>query len=105
MEKVSVRFGGRHAFPPKCRVGEVGEGRFPEYLRAGIGRCRPGARRKHARRKMAATIPVRIAGMKPAGLIARNSASFSTPARRSTGRNRYGNWLAGDGRTSPISPR
>ena len=34
------------------------------------------------------TSPSGIAGMKPAGLMARNSGSFSTPASRSTGRSR-----------------
>ena len=42
------------------------------------------------------TSPSWIAGMKPLGLIARNSVSFSTPASRSTDLSRY---------ASPISSR
>jgi hypothetical protein len=34
------------------------------------------------------TSPSWMAGMKPAGLTARNSGSFSTPASKSTGRRR-----------------
>src|SRR5262245_34418003 len=44
--------------------------------------------------------PSWIAGMNPAGLMARNSGSFSTPASRSTGRSRYGSPISSSSHTT-----
>ena len=46
------------------------------------------------------TSPSWIAGMNPAGLIARNSASFSTPASRSTSLSRYGSPISSSNQTT-----
>src|SRR5438067_4032224 len=46
------------------------------------------------------TSPSRIAGMNPAGLMARNSASFSTPASRFTGLSRYASPISSSSQTT-----
>src|SRR6185295_3898253 len=46
------------------------------------------------------TSPSWIAGMKPPGLIARNSGSFSTPALRSTGLSRYASPISSSSQTT-----
>src|SRR5437879_1566718 len=46
------------------------------------------------------TSPSRIAGMNPAGLMARNSASFSTPASRSTGLSRCASPISSSSQTT-----
>ncbi len=45
------------------------------------------------------TSPSWSAGMKPAGLTARNSGSFSTPADRSTGLSRYASPISSSSQT------
>ena len=76
-----------------------GVGRIVEAGANGVGPWRAIRYSMIAIDSTIVTSPSRMAGMKPAGLMARNSASFSTPASRSTRLKLYGSRISSNSQT------